>query len=772
MATNNIKSEEWRDVTKDYLDGKFSPSVPNDTWRDATEDYLSGRLGYSVAEEPEKGFFSNVATLAKQGGEKLVKGLPLAADVAMGRFSEDAPRQLSESLNTQSFQPKELKAATKNISGTLAPDWELAEGPWESTKVLGNMLYNVGREAVTNPKGIAYLTAEQVANMVPAIAGMFAGGKLGALGGPAAPLTVPAGAMGGMVAGSMVPEMALEVGGFVQKELSKRGMAPTESNIRELLQDSEISSDIISKTRKKAAGTAITDAALTMVGGRLASRPLALMKKGPVSLGTKAAYGGAGVATGMAGEPISEMAGQKLATGEVDMGEAAMELAGGFGGSFAEVPAAARFARSEARDYLKKRETPPTPPAEQPSVAPQQAQQDAFNTAEDFARAYTEGMSEEELKGKRDEYAKRPDADPQTLSDVDALFSEIRQEAPKADTFVDDGILQINALRDANAPQSAVIEEITKLVNARPDKADQIKAAFPDVPTTLTEAVKKSKEVVPFTEESDDLNKSIIDNIAGLKANENLFGNLTDFFKGGTDGTLQTETEIENVAPTADAQDSIKGIEEAAGTAMLPPDPKSKNVFERMPEDQLLSQADVGVKGAIDEVARRKGAATVTPSLPAVETSIAAPANVAAKKIVEPAATGEGVKKLAHEWDMANRVHRSDSWFDGAHTNEESIAGFSEALNVGADQLQAHGMAKEPTLSGAIDNLANILTNGLDQTRRGGVLDTAPLVNRPGEGLVGATASGSAYSEGPFQLVAKHGVLGIRSRRRHSGHPC
>jgi len=67
--------------------------------------------------------------------------------------------------------------------------------------------------------------------------------------------------------------------------------------------------------------------------------------------------------------------------------------------------------------------------------------------------------------------------------------------------------------------------------------------------------------------------------------------------KGGDqNGTLQTEAEVENVAPTAPA----------AGIAMLPPDPKSSNVFARMPEDQLVSQAEQGVKGAITEVERRK----------------------------------------------------------------------------------------------------------------------------------------------------------------------
>ena len=49
-----------------------------------------------------------------------------------------------------------------------------------------------------------------------------------------------------------------------------------------------------------------------------------------------------------------------------------------------------------------------------------------FNTFNDFTNAYTEGATEEELKGKRDEYSKRPDADPNVLSDVDGLLSAIK----------------------------------------------------------------------------------------------------------------------------------------------------------------------------------------------------------------------------------------------------------------------------------------------------------------------------------------------------------
>lgn len=122
-----------------------------------------------------------------------------------------------------------------------------------------------------------------------------------------------------------------------------------------------------------------------------------------------------------------------------------------------------------------------------------------------------------------------------------------------------------------------------------------------------------------------------------------------------------------------------------------------------------------------------------------------------------PSDPGAAALAAARPWDQANRNRRGDVWFEGARANEAARAGFAEALVSGGDRLQSHGMGKEKTLGGGIANLLAMLSNGLDSRRGGGTLQTAPLVSRPGEGLVGATASGSAYSDGPFMLVARPG---------------
>ena len=124
---------------------------------------------------------------------------------------------------------------------------------------------------------------------------------------------------------------------------------------------------------------------------------------------------------------------------------------------------------------------------------------------------------------------------------------------------------------------------------------------------------------------------------------------------------------------------------------------------------------------------------------------------------VQPQQENANLADAVRAWDQQNRIRRSDAWFEGARLNEQARAGFSDALNAGGDQVQAHGMAKEATLTGAVRNLMGLLQNGLDINRRGGKLDTAALVAGDANASGGTTASGGAYSDGPFMLVARPG---------------
>ena len=78
--------------------------------------------------------------------------------------------QAAQAANLQyPRQRRQLQALTDSFA-PYTEKWNEAEGFGESAKVIGGMIGNVAKQAVTNPKGMAYATAEQAANMAPAMA--------------------------------------------------------------------------------------------------------------------------------------------------------------------------------------------------------------------------------------------------------------------------------------------------------------------------------------------------------------------------------------------------------------------------------------------------------------------------------------------------------------------------------------------------------------------------------------------------------------------------
>lgn len=86
-------------------------------------------------------------------------------------------------------------------------------------------------------------------------------------------------------------------------------------------------------------------------------------------------------------------------------------------------------------------------------------------------------------------------------------------------------------------------------------------------------------------------------------------------------------------------------------------------------------------------------------------------------------------------------------------------------LQLGADKIQAHGIAKG-NIGEQFKDLLNILTNGID-SRGGGQLYTAPLVipndMKAGAGAALGTGGGTAYRDGGFIILAKKGINEIKS---------
>lgn len=124
--------------------------------------------------------------------------------------------------------------------------------------------------------------------------------------------------------------------------------------------------------------------------------------------------------------------------------------------------------------------------------------------------------------------------------------------------------------------------------------------------------------------------------------------------------------------------------------------------------------------------------------------------------------TKKAEEKLKQIWNsIGNNVGRSaleDGW-------AESFGDINETLSVGGENYQAHGMGKSGFAS-AIKDLFELFNKGIDPNRGMGRLYTAPLVvseeNKAAASAIG-TAGGTAYTDGAFVLVAKKGVVGIRS---------
>jgi hypothetical protein len=241
------------------------------------------------------------------------------------------------------------------------------------------MLGEFGKQVLTNPKGAAYLTAQSAANMAPAIVGMLLGGRTGAAVGSVVPVVGTAvGATTGAIVGGFTGQVPLETGsefiGLVGKELSARGMEPTEANVTALLKDKKFVDKAISDARTKGITTAAVDSATTLIGGRVAAGPrraaveaarkelgagadaaqiaeraTQIVKETPALQKIKA--GAKGVALDVAGGGASEAAGQELAYGKVDLSDVGQEMLGELGGAAIEVPAAAY---SATRDLVSR----------------------------------------------------------------------------------------------------------------------------------------------------------------------------------------------------------------------------------------------------------------------------------------------------------------------------------------------------------------------------------------------------------------------------------
>lgn len=343
------------------------------------------------AEEP-LGFMG----LLKEGAKRAIAATKLSGAAATGDVSEQA-QNVAGALESYNLpvppQLEEAKTAFKEEAQMIS------EAPsWYSPKAIGGAALGVlelGKQVITNPKGVAYMTAEQAANMVPGILGNLAGlAAASATGVGAVPAMVMA--VGGGFAGQAPIETGAELIGLVGNELAKRKLELNEANVQSILTDKKFMDNAVKSAFTKGATTAAIDSAFTLGAGRIATAPgrtaVDTAKKQLAAAGIvadeatigraardilanrtvlqKVGQGAKAVGVDVVGGGASEAGGQLAGYGQINPEDVFQEMLGEIGGAAFEVPALAKVMKDKALRAPPPPATPAAPPAAGPTPPP------------------------------------------------------------------------------------------------------------------------------------------------------------------------------------------------------------------------------------------------------------------------------------------------------------------------------------------------------------------------------------------------------------------
>lgn len=346
------------------------------------------QAGRAPAPKPE-GFFANVGQLIKESVPAAVEAYKLGPSVLAGSVPVEKAGAISKQLSAERTTPPELQAAQEAFKDEAAA-FEKAKGFVESVGPVGQMVLELGRQVLTNPKGAVYLTAQSAAQTVPVITAMLAGGAAGS---PLGPVGSAAGAVTGAFGAGAIGESGAEFISGVQRALQADGLPPTEANVAKIISDIPRMQKIAEQARAKGATTAAVEAAFTGGSGRVITAParnairLAQRELGEAAteaqvkaraadilsqrtLGQKVGRGTAAGAIDVVGGGVAEAAGQQAGYGKVDLTEVGLETLGGLGSSVVEVPAAAiSMGRERLPTAQPAPATPQAPTAEAPAAA-------------------------------------------------------------------------------------------------------------------------------------------------------------------------------------------------------------------------------------------------------------------------------------------------------------------------------------------------------------------------------------------------------------------
>jgi hypothetical protein len=488
----------------------------------------------AAAQPPPQEAAQDTGDLLVSGGRQALGALKASPDVLFGGDVTDQAKNIAASYAEQTRpQPKQLTEVKEAFRDEAAVFEDPEATGMQKLGATGGMLLEMGKQILTNPKGVWYFTAEQAGNMVPAIMGAYAGAKTGALAGGAVagPAGALVGAVGGGFAGGFIGGLSVEAGaefsGNVIKEVRRRGLPVTEENVAAVLSDKKFTDKAAGEARTKAVVLSAVDAAFSIGGARVAGAPrraaIAAAKEqlGPAAttaqitklvdeammartVGQDARRGLAGIGVNVAGEGAGEAAGQKAAYGEIDPESVALETLGGIGGSAVETVGLARALREKVQGQQN-------PPANTAAGTPTQNVAPPDNPRKQLIdQTYTEIVRDRrrqlEIKQKLDTDKTLTARDQGSLRDeYDAAEKNIKDATKRLGEYGSD-IDELDKAAQANVEAEAGVSTDTLLTDPTKAPPPGVEAGgqldLPDVITEDPDAIEAAAAELDGTDRS------------------------------------------------------------------------------------------------------------------------------------------------------------------------------------------------------------------------------------------------------------------------------
>jgi len=179
-------------------DGTIITGVPDDvtqsTLLERYKSYQPSAVNVQASSnqyDVEPGFFRGIGSLLKSGAESAILSNKISPTVIGGGDVGALAPDIFKELTADPYRPQALREVTSAFAD-IGEQGKKAKGVYGNVQSAGRVVAEVGKQLITNPQGVLYMTAEQTANMVPAIVGMMSGAALG---------TSVAGPFGGVVGG-------------------------------------------------------------------------------------------------------------------------------------------------------------------------------------------------------------------------------------------------------------------------------------------------------------------------------------------------------------------------------------------------------------------------------------------------------------------------------------------------------------------------------------------------------------------------------------------